>query len=168
MIARCITALTLVLAVAAGAAAQQKASEQRKPGNTTPSQPSDDSPPPASMTNVQVEITIADSMGGQAPQKKTVSIIVADGQMGRVRSARNAVSPMLNVDTIPRVTSGRITLRLTLEYTPASEKGEERATPINESVTVLLQSGKPMVISQASDPSMDRKVTVEVTATVLK
>ena len=64
---------------------------------------------------------------------------------------------------------GRIWLRLVLEYSPpASEKLSEYGTPLNEMVTVLLQSGKPTVISQAADSSMERKVTVEVTATLLK
>ena len=41
-------------------------------------------------------------------------------------------------------------------------------TELNQSLTVVLQSGKPMLISQAADPTSDRKVTVEVKATVLK
>ena len=32
----------------------------------------------------------------------------------------------------------------------------------------MLQSGKPLVVSQAADPVSDRKVIVEVKATVLK
>jgi hypothetical protein len=39
---------------------------------------------------------------------------------------------------------------------------------MNQSVTVLLESGKPLVITQAADPVSDRKVTVEVKATVLR
>jgi hypothetical protein len=35
-------------------------------------------------------------------------------------------------------------------------------------MTVLVESGKPMVVSQASDPTSDRKMTVELTATILK
>jgi hypothetical protein len=41
-------------------------------------------------------------------------------------------------------------------------------SPINEMLTVLLQCGKPLIVTQAADPSVDRKVAVEVTATVLK
>jgi len=31
-----------------------------------------------------------------------------------------------------------------------------------------MQSGKPMIVAQAADPATDRKVVVEVKATVLK
>jgi hypothetical protein len=33
---------------------------------------------------------------------------------------------------------------------------------------VILQNGKPLVVSQAADPTTDRKMTVEVKATILK
>jgi hypothetical protein len=39
---------------------------------------------------------------------------------------------------------------------------------MNQSLTVVLQSGKPLMISQAADPVSDRKVNVEVKATILK
>jgi hypothetical protein len=35
-------------------------------------------------------------------------------------------------------------------------------------MSLILESGKPTVVSQAADPSSDRKITVEVTATILK
>ena len=43
-----------------------------------------------------------------------------------------------------------------------------RPSGVNQSQTVVLQSGKPLIISQAADPVSDRKVVVEVKATVLK
>ena len=51
---------------------------------------------------------------------------------------------------------------------PDQENAKARPTSINQSLTVVLQSGKPMVVSQAADPVNDRKVVVEVKATVLK
>jgi hypothetical protein len=35
-------------------------------------------------------------------------------------------------------------------------------------VTLILESGKPMVAAQSADPIGDRQVTVEVRATVLR
>jgi hypothetical protein len=60
-----------------------------------------------------------------------------------------------------------------LEYLPttrlsAQEEGEPGLTSWNERLSVILESGKPMVVSQAADPTSDRKITVEVTATILK
>jgi hypothetical protein len=41
-------------------------------------------------------------------------------------------------------------------------------TDIQEQMNVLLTDGKPLVVSQSADPRGDRKVTVDVTATILK
>ena len=77
----------------------------------------------------------------------------------------------LNVDARPLVSiDGPIQLEVTLNYSPPADKdsSKQRPTGINQSQTVVLQSGKPLTISQAADPITDRKVIVEVKATVLK
>jgi len=124
---------------------------------------------PREMTsNVQVDVSIADYVGSATPQKKTVSMVVASGNMGRVRAQRGGAA-VLNVDATPRLQKdGRIALQLSLEYRPPEKADALDAAPINELLTVLLQSGKPLVVTQAADPSSERKVTVEVTATILK
>jgi len=130
------------------------------------------------LTNVQVELTLTDQLGTAAPEKKTVSMIVASGNWGKIRSVgtvRPAGEPPfgvdLNVDARPLVSvDGQIQLELTLNYSPPADKDSVRPRPtgINQSQTVVLQSGKPLTISQAADPLNDRKVIVEVKATVLK
>jgi hypothetical protein len=127
--------------------------------------------------NLQIEITISDQLGGEAPQKKVVSMLVADQTMGRIRASANAqrekvgfVGTGLNVDARPVMLEGdRILLELTVEYTPYRESQVTQSpTVLNESLSVILQSGKPMVVSQAADPVTDRKMTLEVRATVAK
>lgn len=133
------------------------------------------------LTNVQIELTLTDQLGAAAPEKKTVSMIVSSGNWGKIRSAGNVMqigdAPYvvdLNVDARPFVSvDGPIQLELTLNY--AAPKGaadpkepRQRPTGINQSQTVVLTSGKPMIVSQAADPLSDRKVVVEVKATVLK
>ena len=57
------------------------------------------------------------------------------------------------------------------EGAPASGPGASmptRVSQINERLTVIVQDGKPLVISQAADPGSDRKVTVELKAAALK
>lgn len=133
-----------------------------------------------SLTNVQIELTLSDQIGTQAPEKKTVSMIVASGNWGKVRSA-GSVRPIgdapynveLNVDARPFVSmDGPIQLEITLVYSPSTadvrDTIKSRPTGLNQSLTVILQSGKPLVISQAADPVSDRKVVVEVKATTLK
>lgn len=143
-------------------------------------------PPPgrwvSALTNVQIELTITDQTGAGSPEKKSVSMVVASGSWGRIRSAGN-VKPgpdtpptvvEMNVDARPFVAvDGPIQMELTLVYRPlgsstTDEYARGRPLPLNQSLTVILQSGKPLVVSQAADPLNDRKIGVEVKATVLK
>ena len=127
--------------------------------------------------NVHVEITISDQTGTAAPDKKVVSLLVADQTMGRVRASANAnraslgmVFTGLNVDARPMLLeSDRILLELTLEYTPLRESAvTQQPTILNESISVILVNGKPLTISQAADPISDRKMTVEVKAMIMR
>ena len=133
------------------------------------------------LTNVQVELTLTDQSGTRAPDKKTVSMVVSSGNWGKIRSTGNARPPgetpllvQLNVDARPFVSvEGQIQLELTVNYSPPGLPLPGKDTPtsptgLNQSLTVVLQSGKPMLVSQAADPVSDRKVVVEVKATVLK
>lgn len=132
-----------------------------------------------SLTNVQVEVSLTDQMGNQPPEKKTVSMIVSNRYWGKVRSSATVMPPgespysvQLNVDARPTVSKeGPIQLELTLEYAPirtGADPKDKRPTGINQSQTVVLQSGKPLMVAQSADPVSDRKVIVEVKATVLK
>ena len=127
--------------------------------------------------NVHIEITISDQSGGSAADKKVVSLLAADQTMGRVRANAHAqqanvgfVGTELNVDARPIVMDNdRILLELTLEYSPLRPSPvTQQPTNLNESISVILVNGKPLTISQAADPVSDRRMTVEVKATVLK
>jgi hypothetical protein len=166
-----------------GAAAQDDQETKAQPAPATPAPaPSTQKGAPIepnprfvrTLTNVQVELTLSDQAGTRAPEKKTVSMIVASGSWGKIRNTVARVGPLqigLNVDARPFVsTEGPIQLELTIYYYPPQEKSDGTVLPteLNQSLTVVLQSGKPMLISQAADPTSDRKVTVEAKATVLK
>jgi hypothetical protein len=131
--------------------------------------------------NVQIELTLTDQIGGQPGEKKTVSLIASSGSWGKIRSA-GTIRPradqpypvVLNVDARPNVSvDGSVQLELTFEYYPMKsgepkEGALQQPSSVNQSQTVILQSGKPLIVSQAADPVSDRKVVVEVKATVLK
>lgn len=134
------------------------------------------------LTNVQIELSLTDQLGANPAEKKTVSMIASSGSWGKVRSA-GTIRPdgdvpyavVLNVDARPFVSiEGPVQLELTFEYVPLKSTGDvkegarQRPSGINQSQTVILQSGKPLIVSQAADPISDRKVIVEVKATVLK
>jgi hypothetical protein len=132
--------------------------------------------------NVSVEVAIGDQTGAAAPIKKVVTLIVADRQKGSVRSSGNAVRPKdepasmplehetLNVDATPTVQADdSVLLALALEYMPGSAEPEKGGrAQLNQHMSVTLESGKPMVIYRSADPASDRRITVEITATVMK
>jgi hypothetical protein len=134
------------------------------------------------LTNVQIEVTLTDQAGAGAADKKTVSMIASSGNWGKIRSAATVIvigeppyAVDLNVDARPFVTvDGQIQLEMTLVYAPVKAAGDPKEGPkqrpsgINQSQTVVLQSGKSLMVSQAADPLSNRKVTVEVKATILK
>lgn len=130
--------------------------------------------------NIRLELTITDLRGDVPAISKTVSMTVADRHSGRIRTSGDVRTPtgfrpvILNVDCQPTVipgAAGRARVMLTIEYRPVAGEAEtERATTpnINESITVILDDGKPMVVSQSADPVTDRKVKVEAKITLLK
>jgi hypothetical protein len=139
--------------------------------------------PIAVRTNVRVDLTISDQTGNGPVEKKQVTLIAAEATWGKIRTnaatkpadltAGPFVPIRLNVDARPFLTaSGAIQLELTIDYNPTApiprEASQIRPTEINQSMTIVLQSGKSMVISQAADPVTDRKIIVEVVATILK
>ena len=112
--------------------------------------------------NVKLDVTITDS--AEKSQKKVVSMLMADGESGRIRSSNNV--GVLNVDGNTRVASdGRIHVFITIEYMPDRSA---TTTNLNQSISLMVAAGKPTQISQSADPGTDRKVSVEITATVVK
>jgi hypothetical protein len=155
-----------------------------------PGEPAPPVPPPApprrvgQPVNVKIDVTITDQKGGGTPTiKKTVSVVTADGQSGRIRSTANyriIGNTPLNVDADSEILAdGKIRVRLGLQYTlpsnvdasqatTTSTAGELRSTDIQENLSLVLESGKPLIAAQSADPIGDRQVTIEVKATILK
>jgi hypothetical protein len=123
--------------------------------------------------NVRIEVTIIDE-GGPQPSRKTVSVTVGDRQSGQVRSAVSVPGighVPLALDVLPVLErDGKIHPRMTLEYqpNPGADRTEPTPAEMRLSFGVVLESGKKIVAAQAVDPVTDRRVSAEVTATVLK
>ena len=134
--------------------------------------------------NVRLELTITDQRGTTPAISKTVTMTLADRHHGRIRTQGDVRTPqgfrpvLLNVDgNATIIQGGRARVMLTIEYRPMDRplalgteaENDGSTTPnINESLTVILDDGKPMVVSQSADPSTDRKVKVEAKITLLK
>lgn len=136
--------------------------------------------PTGKAVNIRVELVINDQVAPASPGRKVVTMIVADGQMGNVRSLANvrfagdrSRTIEINADAHPMIIAGnRIRLDLGLEYQPTTgnpnETGPEGMARMSQRLSFILESGKPLLVAQAADPASERKVTVEVTATILE
>lgn len=156
------------------------------PGQAVPPTPAEPPAPPAppvhiipvapvslDPTNVRVEIRLRDE-GGADPGTKLVSMIATLGQVSSVRAtaitAGRGNNP-LNVDVMPSaVRDGKVHTRISIEYTPQAPQGTAGPSPLSVRQTVFawLTDGTPTIVSQSSDPNSSRRLTVEVTAAVLK
>jgi hypothetical protein len=134
--------------------------------------------------NVKVELNIIEEGGTAPPIKKTVSALVADGFNGFVREqgyAPNTAntnmpgrSVVLNLDAFPTIlANGKIRLTCSIQYNAGTSTASVPADPrsgtdIRQNLVLIVESGKSLVVSQATDPVTDRRVTVEVIATIMK
>ena len=121
---------------------------------------------PEALVNVRYEIRIREE-GGPQPITKTVSMTGTLHEVSLVRANQGQPNP-LNVDANPtNIRDGRVLSKLGIEYTPQTPAQMSKLS-VRQNISVWLESGKPMVISQSADPLSDRRLTVEVTATILK
>lgn len=170
-------------AAAAAKPATQPAGAKAEPAAAKPA------PEPALPINVKIEISITDQSGANPPATKVVSMVVGDRQRNSIRSSASVRVPVpppsaqsyqyrdvtINVDANPAIVQkepNKLSLAFGLQYQPKSGGSQENLEPgmasLIENITLILESGKPMIVSQAADPTSDRKITVEVTATILK
>jgi hypothetical protein len=114
-----------------------------------------------------------------------MTLIVADRENGRIRTnteyavARGSsvsyrIAP-LGVDVFPTIDGSKIRLEFTLEYELRSDKDADMPpdaqgpkTNVTERLSAVLDSGVPLIIAQSSDAVTDRKLTIEVKATIVK
>jgi phosphohistidine swiveling domain-containing protein len=143
--------------------------------------------------NIKIEVNITDQVGSGPAARKVVSMIVGDRQSTSIRSSASVPVKVpaivgnqmaqsytyrnvtINVDARPAILykePSKILVTFGLEYFPKPAGGAEEMEPgmasINERLGLIFESGKPFIVSQAADPTSDRKITVEVTATILK
>ena len=173
MPSRSIAIAAMLVSFAAAPLAQdaRPAAQNQKPAEQ---QPVRTESPAGQPVNIRLELTITDQSGAGEPMKKVVTMIVADRASGSIRSTgtvRTQGRVQINVDARPQILqSGAIRLTLGLEYNPRTLGNDDPAdwSSLNEQLAVVLEAGKPLVVSQAADPASDRKISVQVAATVMK
>ena len=125
--------------------------------------------------NIRFDVTIVDE-GGPQTSRKAISVTVADREVGLVRASVSIPGHgdvPVSLDVRPALGSnGTIRTRMVLEYRPTPAFDPKGAVPTPASMRlqfgVLLKNGEKIVAAQAADPMTDRRVSVEVTATILK
>jgi hypothetical protein len=121
---------------------------------------------PAQAANIRMELKIVDQHGEAPATPKTLTLLIEDRQNGRIRNIRGPV--YLNLDARPEIVrDGRIRVVISLEYA-AGDNDKTPQAGISELVTALLEDGKPLVVSESADPGSDRRVRLELKATVVK
>jgi hypothetical protein len=146
---------------------------------------------PGQFVNVRIDLTIHDQSGTGTPARKTVSLFVADRSNASMRTSGRLYTKegwrdvTINVDARPtliRSREGAVQVDLGLEYrpiapgqaatpqagTPSPIELTAQPTGFNQRIAAILESGKPIVIAQAADPSSDRRISVELKATIEK
>ena len=178
-----IVALLATFVFTSSIVAQQTAPapKQPQPKEEAPAPlPAPKPPPEGQPVNVRIEITISEATGPGEPARKLVTMILADRQSGSIRTSgwvrmtgerRDVV---INVDARPiLLRDNAVRVELGLQYQPAGSSQtatntDVAQTGLNERLNTILESGKPLVVSQASDPASDRRISVEVKATILR
>jgi hypothetical protein len=169
--------VAVFLLIAAHALAQSTPQTPKTPPPPPPPAPAAPAPQRQGQPiNIRVDTVISET-GGTAPVKKTVTAVAGDGFDASVRETTSPGQPgqfgptSLNVDASPTIlANGKIRLRVTLQYVAGQGQTSDARirTDIRQTLVLILENGKPLVISEASDPLSDRHVTVEVTATILR
>lgn len=169
--------------------AQQKPEAKEQPRAAKPAGAPAERAPAGQPVNMRIDLMITDDRGTGEPVAKSVSIMTADQFWGRIRTqgeittADNRRLPViLNVDARPTIVrENRARVEMTIEYRPAMEtfvappapagtKPDANGLPpnVNESLAVILEDGKSMLISQSADPISSRTVKVEAKLTILR
>ncbi len=171
-------AATMLLAQEPAPKPAPKASPKPGPAAEKPEARPEPPPRPGQLANIRIDVKVTDERPGQPPVTKLVSLTVADRRDGFIRSAPqiqlpgfNAGPLPLNVDASPAIEGARIRLGLGLEYfsvEPASEAKQYNRTEIRDRLQLVLEDAKPMRVAQSADPMSERRVSVEVTATILR
>jgi len=145
-------------------------------------------------TKKSIGLTVADGMNGSVRSGVKVPILSTSyvplekgGGPGNPIASYNYTNMGLSLDVRNvRVTGNTVVLNLSVEYNPVDEKTSGASSALattlspgqvppsfatfQQSLSLVLENGKPLVVAQSSDPvpGRDRKTSLEVKATILK
>ncbi len=138
-------------------------------------------PPPrrlGQLANVLVDVVITDRGPDGPENRRVISATAADGERASVRNSGTTVNGSgppshLSLDVRPVIAEGgRVRLDVGLDFQlverDVADPGGAVFGQVRLTQNIVLESGKPLVISQSTAPGTQRTVTVEVKATVMR
>ena len=130
-------------------------------------QPKEDRAAPQ-LANVKLDVTINDEREGVSTAPKTVSLVTADRQWGRSQSS--GPHAVLDVDAQAEILNdGRIRVQMSLKYAPNARAADKQPiSAMSKTISAILEDGKPLNVSESTDPASSRTVKVEIRATRVK
>ncbi len=176
------TGLAIVLAagIAGRAAADTPAASPAPAASAVPKPEKSEKPrrEPPQLANIRIDFTLTDTRGSEPAVVKTSTVTLADQEVGRIRAEYEDRPVMgrpglyyLNFDVRPAIQAGRVRLNVTVDYRPQTPDGAvDKGTGfrLKQETGTLLESGHPVVVAEATDPTSDRRITLEVKATILR
>ena len=174
--------LLAVFGLSALPAAAQPSPEEPKPAKAQATPRASEAPAkPRQPVNIRIDVKINDERGAQATTSKTLSLTVADGGTAFSRSTvevpygakiETVRHVPLHVDATPQIEGSRIRLRFSMEYNAVDLAADTRPyypkMEIKENLTLVLENEKPLLVAESPDPLSDRRVSVELKATILR
>ncbi len=167
-----------VILLTVSSAAQQPAPPKPPAAPPAPSAPAAPKPPPPSpdidplrgqRVNIRLDVSVSDQSEVVPNPPKTLMVMLADRALGRTRGAFEDRS--ISVDATPIIVDGRIRLSLTIESRANTGPGKpppDLTLFWQNSFSLLLENGQPMLAFETSDPIAKRKLAIEVKATIQK
>jgi hypothetical protein len=122
--------------------------------------------------NVRIDVSVVDQSASGPAQPKTLTVLLADRAFGRTRSSFE--DRTIDIDARPMVVGSRIHVSLTIVSGVSRDPAQGRPTPSDlilnwrNSFALLLDNDKPLIALESSDAAKNRKVSIEVKATILK
>lgn len=159
MTGRTLTTFALALVVATSVGAQES-----KPQANAPDLPIRQPQP----VNIKVDLTITEQREGVAPTPKVITMLIADRDRGQMRSGGSG-EQMLNVDARPEIVrDSRVRVHLTFDYRAPRTDTDKAPPMLTQSLASIVDDGKPVMVSQWTEPGSSRTIRVELKAAIQK
>ncbi len=119
--------------------------------------------------NIRLDVSVIDETVQGAARPKSLMVMLVDRALGQTRAAFQ--DRTIAVDARPTMVDGRIRVNLTIQSDHFRENSEVPRDPTlswRNSFSLLLENAKPMVALETMDAATQRKMSIEVKATIQK